>query len=72
MIKTEITASERNNYVLKDKKDLTILHKIKILEKNRLEDDDKDIVKLIRTQLKNNWRRPLIIYLNKLLKRYKK
>ena len=33
---------------------------------------DKEIVKLIKTQLKKNWRLPLIKYLNRLIIQYKK
>ena len=67
-----ITKLEKKQYVLKDKKNLMILVKIKELEKNKLNKKDKEIVKLIRTQLKKDWQSPLIRYLNKLLKKYKK
>ena len=67
----DITKFEKKNYVLKDKKDLIILSKIKELEKNRLNKKDKEIINLIRTQLKKEWRTPLITYLNKLSKKYK-
>lgn len=67
----KITKYEKKNYVLKDKKDLVILLKIKGLEKKRLKNDDKEAVKLIKTQLKDDWRTPLIAYLNKLIKKYK-
>ncbi len=59
----KITRSEKRNYVLKDKKDLIILSKIKELEKKKLDKRDKEILKLIRTQLKSEWRNPLINYL---------
>ena len=63
------TKAEKKRYVLKDKKDLIILQKIKELEKKKLNKEDKDIIKLIRTQLEKEWRNPLIKYLNKLLKK---
>lgn len=68
----QITDYEKRNYVFKEKKDFVILSKIKELEKNKLSKADIEIVKLIRTQLKDNWRSPLINYLDKLLKKYKK
>jgi hypothetical protein len=67
-----ITKYEKRNYLLNDKKDLIILSKIKMLEKKKLSKKDKEIVKLIRTQLKADWRTPLVDYLNKLSIKYKK
>ena len=67
-----ITTHEKKHYIIKDKKDFILLSKIKELEKKELNKRDKEIVKLIRTQLKNDWRTPLIKYLNKLLKKYKR
>ena len=72
MKKIILTDYEKKNYVLPDKKDLVILSKIKELEKRRLSKEDKKVIKLIRTQLKKDWRTPLINYLNKLLSKYKK
>jgi len=66
------TEYEKKNYLLPEKKDLLILTKIKKLEKNKLLRKDKEIIKLIRTQLLKDWRTPLVNYLNKLLKKYKK
>ena len=66
------TKYERKKYVLSDKKDLIILQKIKFLEKKKLCKEDKETLKLIRTQLEKNWRTPLIKYLNKLSKKYRK
>lgn len=69
MIKPSL--SERRIYVLNDPQDLIILSKIKALEKKELTPTDKDSIKLIRTQLKQDWRTPLISYLNKMSKGYK-
>lgn len=68
----KITTYEKKNYVLNDKKNLLILSKIKEVEKNKLNEKDKEIVRLIRTQLKQDWQTPLVNYLNKLLRKYKK
>jgi hypothetical protein len=72
MIKTTLTAYEKKNYVMKTKKDFIILSKIKELEKKKLNSKEKEAVRLMRTQLKEDWRSPLISYLNKLLSKYKK
>ena len=68
----KLTKSEKKNYLFKDKKDLVILSKIKELESKKLNKQDKEHTKLIRTQLKKDWRIPLIRDLNKLIKKYKK
>lgn len=63
----KITSYEKRNYVLKDKEDFVILSKIKKIEEKKLNKDEKELVKLIRTQLKRNWRAPLIRQLDKML-----
>lgn len=68
----KLTNYEKRKYVLKEKKDFLILSKIKKLESKKLSRSDKEIVKLIKTQLEKGWRSPLINYLNKLLKKYRK
>ncbi|MBI2044579.1 hypothetical protein HYT23_00820 [Candidatus Pacearchaeota archaeon] len=68
----KVTAYEKRNYALSDKEYFVILAKIKNVEKHELSRNDKEIVNLIRTQLKKNWRLPLISYLNKITLKYKK
>ncbi len=58
-------------YVLKTKRDLEILNLCRKLEKSKLSKNDKDLVKLIKTQLEKDWRKYLIIKLEKLAKKYK-
>ena len=67
----KITPLDRRKYVFDNKKDEMIFKKSKILESKKLDKKDKGVVKLIITQLKKDWRSPLISYLNKLLKKYK-
>lgn len=67
----KLSIYEKRNYILNDKKDLIILEKIKKLEKNKLDRNDKEIIRLIKTQLKHDWRNPLIDYLNRSLKKYR-
>lgn len=68
----KITTYEKRNYVFPDKRDFIILRKIKLIERKELNVKDKEIVKLIRTQFKRNWRLPLIKFLDKLMSKYKK
>lgn len=65
------TSSEKKKYVLSTDADFEILAKCKKLEKSRITDEDKDLVKFIKTQLKRNWRKDILKKLNQLLRRYK-
>jgi len=66
------TRSETKKYILSKNTDIEILIKCNQLEKTKLTKEDKFIIKLIKTQLENDWRKPLLKTLNKLLKKYKK
>lgn len=68
----KITRLERKKHLLKEKNDLLILQKIKEIETYKLNNKNKEIVKLIRAQLEYNWRTPLIKYLNKILRKHQK
>ena len=65
-----VTESEKNKYVLKTEQDYEILTKIKQLEKKKLSSEDKKLVAFLRTQLEEDWRTPLIRFLDALLKKY--
>jgi len=58
-------------YLIDEKRDLIIFNKIKELEKKRLNNQDKKIIKLIKTQLEKDWRKYVIDYLKKLSTKYK-
>jgi hypothetical protein len=68
----KITSADRKRYPLPEKSDLDILRRIKYLEKLNIKKEDKDLLKLIKSQLLSNWGKPLIVSLNKLIKKYKK
>ena len=59
-------------YVLKTKRDITILNLCKKLEKLKLSKADRDLVALIKTQFERDWRKYLVKFLEKLLKKYEK
>ena len=61
----------KKRYVLSDKRDFKILEKICQLEKMQLSQTDKETLKLLKTQLKRDWRAPLMNFLNNLMKKYK-
>lgn len=67
----KVKEKDKKEYVLSTNSDYEILEKIYWLEKIKLSEKDKKLVKLIRTQLRPDWRSPLIKELNQLLKRYK-
>jgi hypothetical protein len=66
----KIKAEDKKRYVLGEKRDYKILEDIYKLEKYKLSPEDKKTLKLIRTQLEPDWRKPLIQLLNGLLKKY--
>src|SRR3989344_3452686 len=52
---TKINKKEKAEYVLSIDKDFEILKKCKILLEKRLNNADKELVILIKTQLKDDW-----------------
>ncbi len=73
-ISTQIKSSslERKKFVLSTDADFEILGKCKQLQKCRLKTSDKKTVKLIKSQLEDDWRKPLIQALNRMLTKYQK
>ena len=65
----KVTKTEKKKYILSTKEDYEILAKCKQLEKLKLTKEDKFLVGLIKMQLEDNWRGPLLRTLNKLLKK---
>ena len=68
--KFSISAKERQKYVLSTDEDYEILAKIEKLEKMELTKEEKFLLKLLKSQLEHDWRRPLIKFLDKMLKKY--
>ena len=66
----KVTSVEKRNYVLSTNGDFNILAKCKQLEKLKLTKEDKLLVKLIKTQLEDDWRKHLLKKLNQLLEKY--
>jgi len=53
-----------------DEKDYEILAKVYELEEKDSSEQDKELVKLIKTQLEKDWRTPLVDFLDSLLEKY--
>ena len=66
----KLTPKERKRYVLGETRDYVILAKLKFLESRKLLKRDRDLLRLLRTQLERDWRKPLIKFLDQLLKKY--
>ena len=69
-IELKITPSEKRRYVLSTDEDLEILGVIKYLERRNISKEDQELLKLFRTQLEHEWRKPLLHKLNTLVKKY--
>ncbi|OIP57332.1 MAG: hypothetical protein COX79_01155 [Candidatus Levybacteria bacterium CG_4_10_14_0_2_um_filter_36_16] len=65
-----ISKRDREKYVLKEAIDEEILIKCKRLETTELNDQDKLLVKLIKTQLEDDWRTPLVKEIARVFKKY--
>lgn len=68
--KFEVTKNEGNKYVLSTDIDYEILAICKQLEKQKLSNQDKLLVQMIKTQLDADWRTPLIKILRNLKRKY--
>jgi hypothetical protein len=68
--KFNISEEEEKEYLLPNQEDYEILATIKSLEDENLSDHDKEIIDLMKTQLKAEWRKPLIETLQTLMQKY--
>lgn len=65
-----ITDFDKKNYLISTKEDCQILYKIKELKGKNLLKEDEKILELVESQLKADWRNPLIKFLDNLLEKY--
>lgn len=68
--KYDITEQEEKEYLLPNEEDYEILSTIKFLERKKLSLHDKEIINLIKTQLGDDWREPLLKRLKQLTEKY--
>lgn len=68
--KFEVSKIDQRKYVLATDDDYIILGNCKTLEKLKLSEKDKELVKLIKSQLEDEWRKSLIKKLDKVLRKY--
>jgi len=66
-----ITETEKKKYLLPEARDLEILLKCREIESLNINENDRNMVELIKSQLENDWRKYLLAALNQLLKKYK-
>ncbi len=67
-----ITRVEKKKYLLLKETDFGILARCKELENIRLTNGDSFLVKLIKTQLEEDWRTPLLKALKRTLKKHRR
>ena len=65
-----VTEQEEAEYLMPNEEDYVVLAKVKTLENKNLSDHDKELVEMIRSQLKADWRTPLLEKLEILLQKY--
>jgi len=71
MRRLKISPQEKRKYLFLEKRDYVILNKIHQLEERSLSSQDRKLAIFLRTQLEQDWRTPLVRFLNTLLKKYK-
>jgi hypothetical protein len=54
---------------LDEKRDYEILKMIYQLEKRKLSKEQKELVKFLKSQLEDDWRKPLLEFVRKLIKK---
>ena len=65
-----LNKAEKKKYVMSTDVDHEILRKIKQLERLPLTEEDSDTLKLIKSQLEHDWRKPLLKALEKIGMKY--
>ena len=65
-----ISREEEKEYLLPNEEDYEILSMVKLLGNKNLSDTDSQTVELIKTQLLDDWRGPLLDKLKQLLQKY--
>ena len=65
-----ITEDEEREFLLPNEEDYEILSGIKALEKKQLSPEDEEVIKLIKSQLQEDWRTPLLTKLRELVEKY--
>lgn len=65
-----VTAAEQKKYLLVTDTDYLILSLCKKLEHQKLTEEDKLLVRLIKSQLEHDWRKELVKFLNTLYQKY--
>ena len=65
-----ITEQEEKESILPNEEDYEILSIVKTLESKNLTDNDHEIVELIKNQLRDDWRTPLLDRLKQLIQKY--
>ena len=69
MKKFPLNKTEKRKYLMPTNKDYEILARVKQLERLKLTEEEKVLVRLIKTQLERDWRKYLIQSLNKMLRK---
>lgn len=70
--KFRVSGKEKRMYVLSTDTDFRILSQCKRLERLRLSNEDRNTIKLTKSQLQDDWRSSLIAALKKLARKYRK
>lgn len=65
----KIKPADKNRLLLEEKRDYEILGMIYELENRKLKKEQKELVKFLKSQLEDDWRKPLLGFVRKLTKK---
>lgn len=68
--KFNVTDEEKAKYSLSTDQDYEILEMIHRLEAKSLSAEDAEIIEFVRTQLEDDWRTPIVEFLERMSKKY--
>ena len=69
MKKVNVKKTDKKKLLLEEDRDYEILEKIYLLEKKKLTKDQKELVRFLKSQLQDDWRKPLLRFVNELIKK---
>ncbi len=66
------SAKEKNRYVLSEERDFEILSGCNELQQQKLSKNNREFINLIKSQLEEDWRTPLLAKLKQIEKKYRR
>jgi len=66
----KIRTADKKRLLLEEKRDYEILEMIYELEKRKLSKEQEELVRFLKSQLEDDWRKPLLRFVKKFVKQF--